>query len=222
MTPARITFDSARFGNGSLTVDEVPTRIAPPPRARIDGTTRRTVRITLSSSSSNAFCHAMSSKLSAVPAGGPPVLANSRSTPPNRSVVAAIHRVIASALLKSAATASARPPLAGVDRRRRPLDAVLVARRDRDVRAFRRQRARHGEAEPLARAADHRHFVRETQIHGPIWYQPGGFKPRVAAPDRIGGTALARRPPRQRQSGEATAALDRARQDSGTLLATHA
>ena len=123
VTPARITFDSARFGNGSFTVDEVPTRIAPPPRARIDGTTRRTVRITLSSSSSNAFCHAMSSKLSAVPAGGPPVFANSRSTPPNRSVVAAVHRVIASALLKSAGDRQRPAAARRVDRRRRPLDA---------------------------------------------------------------------------------------------------
>ena len=47
VTPDRSTFDSARFGIGSFTDDEVPTRIAPPPRARIDGTTSRTVRMTL-------------------------------------------------------------------------------------------------------------------------------------------------------------------------------
>ena len=38
----------------ALTDDEVPIRIAPPPRACIDGTTRRTRRTALSTSSSNA------------------------------------------------------------------------------------------------------------------------------------------------------------------------
>jgi len=44
---------------------------------------QRMLRTTLNSSSSNAHCHARSSNASAEPAGGPPVLANSRSTPPN-------------------------------------------------------------------------------------------------------------------------------------------
>ena len=104
----------------------------------------------------------MSSKLSAVPAGGPPVLANSRSTPPKRSVVAAIQRVIASALLEIGGDRQRAAAALGVDRRGGPLDRVLVAGRDRDVRAFGGERARHREAEPLAGAADHRHFVCET------------------------------------------------------------
>src|SRR4029450_1206421 len=70
VTPERSTFDNARLGSGSLTDDEVPIRIAPPPRLVIDGTTSRILRTTLISRSSNAHCHARSSKESAVPAGG--------------------------------------------------------------------------------------------------------------------------------------------------------
>ena len=60
-TDARTTVDSPRFGIGSLTDDEVDIRIAPPPRAFIDGTAARTMRIVLNSSRSIAFCHAASS-----------------------------------------------------------------------------------------------------------------------------------------------------------------
>src|SRR5947199_6164640 len=103
-TDARITLDSARFAIGSLTDEEVLTRIAPPPRACIDGTTSRIVRTALISSRSNAACHAASSNDSDAPAGGPPVLQNSRSTPPNVSTLALCHAAIASALLRSAVT----------------------------------------------------------------------------------------------------------------------
>ena len=93
VTPDRSTFDKARYGTGSFTEDDVPIRIEPPPRVRIDGTTSRTVRITLMSRRSNAACQAASSNPSAVPAGGPPVFANSRSTPPNSFTVVACHCV---------------------------------------------------------------------------------------------------------------------------------
>src|SRR5258705_177818 len=56
VTADRRTFDSARLGNGSLTDDDVPTRMTPPPRLPIDGATSRTVRTTLISRSSIERC----------------------------------------------------------------------------------------------------------------------------------------------------------------------
>jgi hypothetical protein len=111
VTPDRKTFDSARFGIGSFTEDDVPIRIAPPPRCRIDGTTQRTARTTLMSSRSNALCHATSSKLSESPAGGPPVFANSASTAPSLEIVSVCQRAMASALLRSAVTGNTRAPV---------------------------------------------------------------------------------------------------------------
>jgi len=49
------------------------------------------MRTALSTSSSNALFQASSSNDSAVPAGGPPALTKSRSTPPNLSQVLACH-----------------------------------------------------------------------------------------------------------------------------------
>jgi hypothetical protein len=43
------------------------------------------MRTALSTSSSNAPCHAASSNESVWPAGGPPAFTNSKSTPPNFS-----------------------------------------------------------------------------------------------------------------------------------------
>ncbi len=110
-TDARRTFDSARLPIGSFTDEEVPTRIDPPPRACIEGTTRRAVRITLRTSRSKPLCHAASSKLNAAPAGGPPVLAYNRSTPPNASTVARCQASIAGAALKSPAVAITVAPV---------------------------------------------------------------------------------------------------------------
>ncbi len=85
-------------------------RIAPPPRAFIEGTTARTIRSGLNRSRLAASCQAVSSKDSAGPAGGPPAFANSRSTPPNRSIVTLAQCCIASADLTSAAVPSVCPP----------------------------------------------------------------------------------------------------------------
>ena len=102
-TDARSTVESPRFGIGSLTDDEVDMRIAPPPRACIDGTAARTMRSALNSSRSAASCQARSSNDSAAPAGGPPELVISRSMPPKRSLVAAAQRWMPSADLTSTA-----------------------------------------------------------------------------------------------------------------------
>jgi len=70
---------------------DVDTRIEPPLRCFIDGTTARIIRRVLNSSRSTAFCQAASSNDNAEPAGGPPELVNSKSTPPNRSIVWLVH-----------------------------------------------------------------------------------------------------------------------------------
>ena len=50
----------------------------------------------------------------------------------------------------------------------RALDRIFIPGGDRNVRALCGQRARHGETESLACAADHRHLVGETKIHRPL------------------------------------------------------
>ena len=105
-TAERTMFESARFGTGSFTADDVDTTIEPPPRAFIDGTARRTMRTALRTSSSNAPCHAASSNESVVPAGGPPAFTNKRSTPPNFSIVRACHAASESADFTSKAVPS--------------------------------------------------------------------------------------------------------------------
>ena len=64
-----MTVDSARFGIGSFTDDDVVTRIEPPPRFCIEGTTARIMRSVLNSNRSIEFCHAASSNESVEPAG---------------------------------------------------------------------------------------------------------------------------------------------------------
>ena len=83
----------------------------PPPRASIVGATTRTVRTTLITSNSNAPRQATSSKPDAGPAGGPPEFVTSKSTPPNRSTVAACHPAIVSEWEESAHARSATNPL---------------------------------------------------------------------------------------------------------------
>ena len=118
-TDARSTVDSPRFWIGSFTDDEVDIRIAPPPRATMEGTAARTMRSALNSSRSTAPCHAASSNESAAPAGGPPPLANSRSTPPNVSSVARVQRRMPSADSTSSGVASTCSGAEPLGRRRR-------------------------------------------------------------------------------------------------------
>ena len=73
-TEVRITVEIARFPMGSRTAEEVASKIAPPPRAVIEGTARRIMRTALSSNSSNAPCQAASSNFRTGPGGGPPEL----------------------------------------------------------------------------------------------------------------------------------------------------
>ena len=89
-TEARSTVERPRFWIGSFTDDDVDIRMAPPPRACIDGSAARTIRNVLNSSRSTASCHAASSNDTAGPVGGPPELVKSRSTPPKRCDVSAI------------------------------------------------------------------------------------------------------------------------------------
>ena len=149
-TDARSTVESPRFGIGSLTDEEVETRIAPPPREVIDGTAARIIRSVLNSSRFAASCHAASSNDSDGPAGGPPPLHSSRSTPPNFSIVAVAHFWMSRGGLD---VHRHRERLATQPSRAAACDRRLVARRDRDDRPFSRERLRDGEAEPLARPA---------------------------------------------------------------------
>jgi xanthine/CO dehydrogenase XdhC/CoxF family maturation factor len=95
----------------SAAAEEVDTTIAPPPRAFIDGTASRTMRTALSSSSSNACVQAWSSNESAAPAGGPPALTNSRSTPPIVCTVFSCLAVSASAERTSTAVPITSAPV---------------------------------------------------------------------------------------------------------------
>ena len=132
-TDARSTVDRPRFGIGSLTDDDVDTRIAPPPRAFIDGTAARIIRSVLKNSRFVASCHAASSNDSAGPAGGPPALAKSRSTPPS-------FRSSRRPRSECVAPTGHRPPSparrAVSARDRRVGDRALVPRRDRHQRPF--------------------------------------------------------------------------------------
>ncbi len=127
-TDDRTTFDSARLAIGSLTADDVDTRIAPPPRDSIDDTASRTSRTALSTSSSNAPRHASSSNDSAAPGGGPPVFTMSRSTPWKRSSVRACQSAMASADRRSTGTASGSVAVSRPIRR--PASAIAEASRD--------------------------------------------------------------------------------------------
>ena len=118
------------------------------------------MRSALNSSRSNALCHAASSN-DERRAGGRAAACwrtadrRRRSARPS-SRVQPIDRVGRAA--GRAACARRSRPVPGAIGGRASIDAC-VARRDRDERAFGRQRPRDGEAEPLARAADHRHFA---------------------------------------------------------------
>src|SRR3972149_7034432 len=69
-TEGRRTLDSPRLGIGSLTDDEVASRMLPP-RSK-DGSTARTIRMTLSTRSSKDCRHASSLKPRIGPGAGPP------------------------------------------------------------------------------------------------------------------------------------------------------
>src|SRR5688572_14074737 len=110
-TDERMTLDKARLGIGSLTADDVETTMAPPPRCFIEGAQSRTMRTALRTSNSNAPCHAASSNESTVPAGGPPALTKSRSTPPLLATVASNHAWMEAADFTSSTCGCACPPV---------------------------------------------------------------------------------------------------------------
>lgn len=103
-TPARRLLDRTRPGIGSFTALEATLMIRPLRLARRCGKAARTIRTTLSSSRSKAFCQAASSKLSNAPPGGPPLLLTRTSNPPKRATAVATRCSAAPALATSAAT----------------------------------------------------------------------------------------------------------------------
>ena len=149
--------------------------MAPPPRSFIDGTAARTMRSVLNSSRSIASCHAASSNEIAAPAGGPPALVNSRSTPPNRSIVCPpprrdlIGRCGRPPAVASTCDAGRRDALRGrVDRRLRcstrstptPLPAPAPPRRRSRARGSRRRPSR-----PCLSARDPFHALSVSSTH---------------------------------------------------------
>ena len=91
VTPERITFERMSTSIGSLTAIEVTVKTEPPPCLRIDGRVARIIRTALKRFSSKAACQSSSEKSSNFPAGGPPALTTSLSTPPNSLIVASVH-----------------------------------------------------------------------------------------------------------------------------------
>ena len=148
-------------------IDEMIT-IAPPPRARIDGTTRREARIAGNSVWSKASCQSASLVASRSPPRASATLFTSTSTPPKRSMVASTTAGDAGlggqvgapppALRRRRADAEASARAASAER-------LFAARRDAHVTAFGDQRAGAGQAEPAARPGDDRDLALQSEIH---------------------------------------------------------
>ncbi len=102
--PARKVFERVRFSMGCFTDEEATLTMRPHDSpSRMWGRTSRTHRIRLSRICSNAVCQAPSSRSSKVPAGGPPVLLTSTSTPPKCSAAWETRASMSAPFVRSAA-----------------------------------------------------------------------------------------------------------------------
>ncbi len=160
-TDARNTVDSPRFGIGSLTEAEVDIRMAPPPRACIERhrgphhpqrteqqQLRRILPCRIVERDGGAGRRPARIGEQQIDAAEPP--RGLVGPAPDRVGRAHVHRH--------------REDVAP-DARGGGGDRLLVARGDRDLRPFTRQRLGHRKAKPAARAGHHRDFALQAKIH---------------------------------------------------------
>ena len=109
---ARVTVVGNALAEGALPPVIVALTIAPPPRARMIGTTRRHARTAAMSLRSMSACHAASSTSSKPAAADLPALLTKISTPPKRSAAVSMSVSISAASETSAGTPRILAPVA--------------------------------------------------------------------------------------------------------------